>query len=140
MPVTIESVMNTPAIALDHDRPVAEAAQLMAEYDIGDIFVTKQGRLAGIVTDRDLALRVIAEGRALDTEIHEVCTPNPQYLKKDDSVDSALQLMREANVRRLPVIDQDAVVGAVSLGDIAIDEGMDAGRTLRDISAAPANN
>jgi len=140
MSLTVDSVMNSPAVALDHERPVAEAAQLMAEYQIGDVFVTAEGRLTGIVTDRDLALRVIAEGRALDTELREVYTPNPQFLTLGDSLDDAMKVMREANVRRLPVLDGDAVVGALSLGDIAIDEGSNAGRTLRDISAAPANN
>ena len=140
MSLTVDSVMNTPAIALDHERPVAEAAQLMAEYEIGDVFVTADGRLSGILTDRDLALRVIAEGRASDTEVREVCTPNPQYLRTGDSLEDAMKMMREANVRRLPVVDEDAVVGALSLGDIAIDETSDAGKTLGDISAAPANN
>jgi signal-transduction protein with cAMP-binding, CBS, and nucleotidyltransferase domain len=132
--------MNTPAIALDHQRPVAEAAQLMAEYQVGDVFVTEDGQLSGIVTDRDLALRVVAEGRALDTEVREVCTLNPQFLRSGDSLADAMQLMREANVRRLPVVENDAVVGAISLGDIAIDQGEDASTTLRDISASPANN
>ena len=140
MGLTVESVMNSPAIDLDHQRPVAEAAQLMAENAVGDVFVTADGRLSGIVTDRDLALRVIAEGRALDTEVREVCTPNPQFVRSSDSVDDALKMMREANVRRLPVVENDDLVGAISLGDISIDEGADAGMTLRDISAAPANN
>jgi CBS domain-containing protein len=137
---SLQKVMNDAPITVEIDQPVSEAARLMAEHEIGDVIVTSDGRLTGILTDRDLAVRVLAEDLDGNTTISEVFTGAPTCVTPDDDLDRALQLMREQNVRRLPVVEDETVVGIVSLGDLAKDTELNTGETLADISAAPANN
>ena len=136
----LQSVMNSPAVTIEGDQSVTEAARLMSEHDIGNVIVTSNGRLAGIVTDRDLTLRVLAENRDGTTQVSEVCTDDPSSLSPQADIEDAVQLMRDQNVRRLPIVDGERVVGAISLGDIARGSEADAADALADISGAPANN
>lgn len=135
---SLQSLMNDSPITVESDQSVAEAARLMAEHQIGDVIVTSGGRLSGIVTDRDLAIRVLAEDLDGSALVSEICTNTPAAVSAEDGVEQAIQLMRDRNVRRLPVVEDDTVVGVVSLGDLA--RASDAGDILADISAAPANN
>jgi CBS domain-containing protein len=126
-----------PAI-LGADISVREAAKLMREKDIGDITVQKDGRLCGIVTDRDIVVRAVAQDKDLSsTNLESICSKDVTSLEPGDSDAHAVKLMREKSVRRLPVLEKDRVIGIVSLGDLAIDK--DPKSVLGQISAAPPN-
>lgn len=116
-----------------------EAAEAMRANDIGNVVVTDDnGNVAGILTDRDLVVRVIAEGRdPRATHIGDIASHDLSAVGPDDSVGRAVQIMREKAVRRLPVMEKGKVVGIVSLGDLALDRDQDS--ALADISAAPPN-
>jgi CBS domain-containing protein len=119
--------------------PVIEAARIMSADDIGDVIVVDGGRVEGIVTDRDIVVRGVAESRdAGSTPVREVCTTGVEALEPGATVDDALRKMREADVRRLPVVEDGRPVGIVSLGDLAVEREPDS--TLADISAASPDN
>ena len=135
---TIRDIMSTPALCLDASDSVADAARCMCENDVGDVLVTRDGKLCGIVTDRDIVVRCIAQGDDPDdTRVERICSGPLTTLSPDDSVSSAVQQMRERAVRRLPVVERERVVGVVSLGDLACER--DPGSALGTISAAAAN-
>lgn len=116
-----------------------KAAQLMRDRDVGSIVVTEDDGVAGIVTDRDIVVRAVAEGRnPAELQVSEVASGNPTTLSADDSIGDAIQRMRDENIRRLPVVDGEKPVGIVSLGDLAT--AQDPESVLGDISAAPPNN
>jgi CBS domain-containing protein len=101
--------------------------------------VRQDGEVAGIVTDRDIVVRGVAEGvDAGSTPVREVCTTGIEAIEPSASVDDALRKMREADVRRLPVVDDGRPVGIISLGDLAVEREPDS--TLADISAASPDN
>ena len=115
--------------------PVVEAARIMRDSDIGDVVVMEDGQVSGIVTDRDIVVRAVAEGRDADsTAVSEVCTTGVETIDPGASVDDALRLMREHDIRRLPVVKHGRPVGILSLGDLAVEREPDS--TLADISAA----
>lgn len=117
-----------------------KAAQLMRDRDVGSIVVTEDaGSVAGIVTDRDIVVRAVADGKnPAEVKVSEVASGNPTTLSADESIGDAIQRMRQENIRRLPVVDGDQPVGIVSLGDLAKEQDPDS--VLGDISAAPPNN
>ena len=118
---------------------VIDAARIMGDDDIGDVIVVEGAEVRGIVTDRDIVVRGVAEGRdAGSTPIREVCTTGVEALEPGATVDDALRKMREADVRRLPVVEGGRPVGIVSLGDLAVEREPDS--TLADISAASPDN
>lgn len=125
-----------------HDT-VLRAAQAMEEMDVGAIPVCDGDRLVGMVTDRDIVLRAVARNQAGDsTRLEAVMSGEPHWCFEDQSIDEVIEVMREAQLRRMPVVDRDRqLVGIVSLGDLAVkgDEGK-AGEALEQISepAAPA--
>lgn len=103
------------------DENVMAAAVRMRERDVGTLVcVDGQGRPVGVVTDRDLAMRVVAEGRApSDTPIGHAMTPEPHTVNEDTPIETALSLMRSARCRRLPVVGKDQrLVGIVALDDV----------------------
>ena len=135
----VRDVMSTPVESVGLNAPVREAAKQMQRMRIGDVFVVDEaGELRGIVTDRDLAVRAIAEGRSLDTPVQEIMSPIAATVPPTATVTAALGLMREHEVRRLPVVERGRPYGVVSLGDVSRSGG--AGDVLADISTAPANN
>lgn len=118
---------------------LVDAARQMRDGDIGNVIVTEGGRVAGIVTDRDIVVRAIAEGRNLQlTTVGDVCSSGPRTLEAGDSVETAVQAMGENSIRRLPVVRDGELVGVLSLGDLAQDR--DAGQPLADISSASPNH
>jgi len=135
----VRDVMTTPVESVGLDAPVREAAKQMQRRRIGDVFVVDEaGELRGIVTDRDLAVRAIAEDRSLDTPVEEIMSPIAAAVAPTATVSAALDLMRQHEVRRLPVVEGGRPHGVVSLGDVSRSGG--AGDVLADISTAPANN
>lgn len=132
----IEDVMTPFPKMIDADRPLTEAAAVMRDADVGDVIVLAGGSLHGIVTDRDIAVRAVAAGREpSETKVGDICSTNVAVLSPDDTVGDAVRLMREQDVRRLPVMVDGQPIGIVSLGDLAI---AGASRSaLADISSAP---
>lgn len=136
----VRDVMSTPAETVAPDTPISDAATVMQRKAIGNVLVVDgSGELRGIVTDRDLAIRSLAEARdPAATQIGDVMSPITATVSGEDTVSNALDLMRRHDIRRLPVVDEGTLVGIVSLGDLSRSRG--AGSALADISAAPANN
>ena len=117
---------------------ISEAAEVMRREDIGDVIVVDADRLYGMLTDRDIVVRVLAEGQdPSQTRIGDVCSRELTTISPEESVGQAVRLMREKAIRRLPVVEHDEVVGMLTIGDIAVERNS---RTaLADISAAPPN-
>jgi signal-transduction protein with cAMP-binding, CBS, and nucleotidyltransferase domain len=115
--------------------PIAQAARTMRDRDIGNVLVEKDGSLCGIVTDRDIVIRAVAEGVSFDRPVGDICSTDLAYLSPDDSVDDAVRTMTDKAVRRLPVCEGGRPVGVVSLGDLAVEREPDS--ALADISEAP---
>lgn len=101
--------------------PVVEAAKVMAREDVGSIPVVDGGRLVGVVTDRDLVVRVLAEGRDPEnTTVGDVASSDVATVSPDESLDQALTLLALHQVRRLPVVEGDQLVGIVAQADVAL--------------------
>jgi CBS domain-containing protein len=134
----VRDLMTTNPVTMPPGTPVRDAARAMREQDIGDVLVAEDGRLRGIVTDRDIVVRAIAEGRDPDTPIGEFASRDVRTLTPDSSVEDAIQIARDDEVRRIPVVQDGRPVGIISLGDLAIERDSDS--ALADISAASPNN
>jgi CBS domain-containing protein len=119
------------------DQTIREAAHLMAELDIGALPVEDNDRLVGMITDRDIAVRAVAEGHGADTPVRQIMTNEIKYCFEDQTVDEVTRNMGEQRLRRLPVVNRNKrLVGILSLGDLALDEGAqdEAGEALGGIS------
>ena len=140
MPQTISQVMTPDPWTVQENAPLQEAARIMRDADIGDVIVIRSDdSVCGIITDRDLVVRALAEGADPKTAtVADVCRHTVVSISSGDPVDQAVPLMREHNIRRLPVIDGSRLVGIITLGDLAIDR--DPNSALADISKAPPNN
>ncbi|MFE6281810.1 CBS domain-containing protein [Streptomyces sp. NPDC057877] len=137
----IRDLMSSGAAAVEPMTTVARAARMMREQDIGEVLVAYDCDLFGVLTDRDIALRTVAEGRDPNgTTVGSICTPPPVVtLAPEDTTDRAIELMRQYAVRRLPVVEHGGCpVGMVSLGDLATTE--DPHSALADISRAAPNH
>ncbi|MDQ3963535.1 MAG: CBS domain-containing protein [Actinomycetota bacterium] len=136
---TLKEVMTHDPVSLSASAPVTEAAQAMRDSDIGDVIVLDDGnQICGIVTDRDIAVQVVADNRdAATTKLGEICSREVATLAPESSIGEAVKLMSERAIRRIPVVDGGRPVGIVSLGDLAVTR--DPESALADISAAPAD-
>jgi CBS domain-containing protein len=135
----IRDVMTPNPCAVSSSASVMDAAQIMQENDIGDVIVLEDDRLFGILTDRDIVVRALAEGADLHTTpVAEICSRDLTTIEPTAGVGQAVRLMREKAIRRLPVVDENGfVLGIVSIGDVAVKR--DRHTALADISAAPPN-
>ncbi len=117
----IVDAMHKHADWVNADTPVSEIAKIMKRDDIGAVPIGRDDRLVGMITDRDLVLRVIAEGRDIDkTRAEEVMTPGVIYCQTHQTVEDAIHLMDQKKIRRLPVLDEKKrLVGMLSLGDVS---------------------
>ena len=139
MSKTLREVMTQKPVAVGPGESCASAAQRMAAANIGNVLVQDDGKVTGIVTDRDLVVRAVAQGRdPAKTPVGEVCTRNVATLSPSDDVETAIRLMKEKAVRRIPVVEGGRLVGIVSLGDLARDR--DPESALGRVSAARPNN
>ena len=139
MAQSIREIMTADPRTVESGATVAEAAREMRDGDVGSVVVVENGTVAGIVTDRDIAVRVVAQGLDPDaTRVSEVATMRPVTLTIDQSVDDAIRLVREQDVRRIIVVQDDRAAGIVSLGDLAIERDTDS--ALADIASEPPNN
>jgi CBS domain-containing protein len=134
----VRDVMTADPVTVAADTPIVEASRLMRDRDIGALVVLEDEGVAGVVTDRDIVIRGLAEGRTPDdTPISEVVSEDVVTVSPEDDLDRAIQMMRERALRRLPVTEGGRPVGIVSLGDLAVER--DPGSVLGEISAAEPN-
>jgi CBS domain-containing protein len=120
-----QELMTTTPVCCTPESTVREAAMLMREHDCGCIPVVEMGgmRLVGVVTDRDIVCRCIAEGRGSDTRVNEIMTTQPRCCHPEDDVAAVEQIMMQAQVRRVPVVDaQGNCVGMIAQADLALSD------------------
>ena len=117
----ISKIMHQNVDWVDADTPVSEVAKIMQRDDVGAIPVGKNDRLIGMITDRDLALRLIADGRDIKTtRAEDVMTPGIIFCQTHQTVEDAINLMEQKKIRRLPVLNaKKRMVGMLSMGDIS---------------------
>ncbi|WP_296428379.1 CBS domain-containing protein [Yoonia sp.] len=133
----ISKAMHRTADWVSADTPVSEIAKMMKEGDIGAIPIGKDDKLIGMVTDRDIALRVVAAGRdPKKTTAEDVMTKGIVYCRTTETVEDAIHLMDQKKIRRLPVLDdKKRLVGMLSLGDVAHSVSRDlSGELLRAVA------
>ena len=105
--------------AIGPDAPVIDAIRLMAEKGIGAVVVMQAGRLAGILSERDYARKIVLQGRSShDTPVRDIMTSQVVTVRLDDTIDHCMQLVTDKRIRHLPVLERDAVLGVVSIGDL----------------------
>jgi CBS domain-containing protein len=123
--------------SVEANSPIAEAARIMKQEDVGVVPVTDNGGLLGVVTDRDIAIRVVAEGKdPQSTPVREVASTGLVTVDPEQDLDEALRLMAQHKVRRLPVVEEDGrLVGVLAQADVAR-EGDDkqTGQVVQEIS------
>jgi CBS domain-containing protein len=134
----IREVMTPEPVTLPADSPLNEAARQMKAHDIGDVIVLEDSTVCGVVTDRDIVVRALAEDRdPSTTQLADICSREVVTLTPTDWVEDAIRLMREHAIRRLPIVEAGKPVGIVSIGDLAVERDSDS--ALADISVAPPN-
>ncbi len=134
----VRDVMTPLPRALERSASVMDAAEIMRDNDIGDVVVLEGRHLYGILTDRDIVVRVLAERRdPASITVGQVCSRELTTILPTASVGDAVRLFREKAIRRLPVVEEGEVLGIVSMGDIAV--ARDRRSALADVSAAPPN-
>src|SRR5947209_91913 len=123
MSQTVREVMTAKPLALQEGTTLVEAARAMRDHDVGDVVLLDDDQVTGIVTDRDITIRGVAEGMQPDeTVLSQVASKKLVTVPPDASVEEAISLMREHAVRRLPVVEAGRPVGIVSLGDLAVEK------------------
>ena len=134
----MRDIMSPGPVCMPPGESASAAAQAMKQHGIGTVLVLADGRLSGLVTDRDIAVRVLAEDRdPRTTRIGDICSTELVVLGPDDDVAEATRLVREHAVRRIPVLQDEIPVGVVSIGDLALEK--DATSALSGVSTAPPN-
>ena len=136
---SIRDVMTPAPVTVSSSTSLEQAAREMRDANIGDVIVLDGEQITGILTDRDIVVRAVAGGRnPAQTRVGEIASRELTTIDPDESVDSAVGLMRERSIRRLPVVEDGRPVGIVSLGDLALER--DPESCLGEISAAPPND
>lgn len=129
----VAEVMTRDVRLIEPNQTIRDAARLMAEMDAGIMPVREGDRLVGMITDRDIAVRAVAQGRGPDTAVREVMTDEVKYCYEDDDTNDVARNMADIQVRRLPVLTRDKrLVGIISLGDMAVSD--EAGKAVAGIS------
>ena len=135
---SVRDVMTPEPVTVASNTSLEEAARRMRDAGIGNVIVMDGEQITGILTDRDIVVRAVAEGWDLgSTPVGEVASRDLTTVAPTDPIDAAVTLMRERSVRRLPVVEDGRPIGIVSLGDLALERDPDS--ALGDISAAPPN-
>lgn len=133
----VKEAMHGPAEWVDEDTPICEIAERMAKDDIGAVPIGKDDRLVGMITDRDLAVRLVAKNlNSKTTKAKDIMTKGIVYCRTEESVEDAVHLMDQKKIRRLPVLnDKKRLVGMLSMGDVAHSAGLQiAGEMTRAVS------
>jgi CBS domain-containing protein len=135
---SINEVMTSNPRSCETSSTIADAAKLLKSEDVGSLPITESGRLVGMLTDRDIAIRVVAEGKdPQSTTVGEVASKDVVTLDPQQNLDEALRLMAQHQVRRLPVVEEDGrLVGIVAQADVATEGGHDekTGQVVEEIS------
>jgi CBS domain-containing protein len=139
---SISEVMTRDVNVVSPDASVQEAAQAMRDWDVGALPVCNGKRLQGMITDRDITIRAVAEGQSPDKmRVSDIMSNEVLWCFEDQTVGEVLQQMGDQQVRRIPVVSRNMeLVGMVSLGDLATTEGVDTDATLEDISSPMPRN
>ena len=134
--MNVSEVMTAQVVTATPRTTISEVARTMAQIESGAVPVMEDGKVVGLITDRDIVIRVVAEGMGLDTPVSEVMTEGVETCREDDNIAEANAKMGAKQIRRLVVLDdRGKLAGILSLGDIAVDYGAKAvGRTLEEIS------
>ncbi len=123
MAKSVRDTMTGVARSIAASDSVVEAARLMREGDVGSLPVTEEGNLVGMITDRDIAIRVVAEGSSPEsTSVGDVCSRDPITAEPDQDLDEVMRLMARHQVRRLPVVEGGRLVGMLAQADVALEE------------------
>ena len=122
MDARVRDVMTPGPIGVDYYQSIGEAARTMRDWGVGAVLVVSNESLYGLVTDRDLVVRAVAEARGADEPVGPLSSGNLIGVDADANVREAMRLMREHAVRRLPVLENGQVAGIVSLGDLAMQD------------------
>ena len=132
----VSKIMSRDVTLLNPQQTICVAASLMAEIDAGALPVGENDRLVGMITDRDIVIRAVAQGRSADTKVADVMSKEVLYCFDTDNIDDVARNMGKARVRRLPVVNRDKrLVGIVSLGDLARnDDATNIGQTVTRVS------
>ena len=132
----VSKIMSRDVTLLNPQQTICVAASLMAEIDAGALPVGENDRLVGMITDRDIVVRAVAQGRSADTKVADVMSKEVLYCFDTDNIDDVARNMGKARVRRLPVLNRDKrLVGIVSLGDVARnDDATNIGQTVTRVS------
>lgn len=132
----VSEVMTRNVRVINREETIRDAARIMTEIDAGIVPVASDGRLVGMLTDRDIAVRAVAAGKGPETRVDEVMSAEVKYCFEDEDLDDVCGNLGDQQVRRLPVLDRDKrLVGILSLGDIAVEaRGEGTGETLAAIS------
>ncbi len=134
----VSEIMTVAPETVEASAPARDAARAMRDGDLGAIVVLDGGQLHGIVTDRDVAIRLVAEDRdPVTTTVGDIASRDPTAIESDRPEQDAVALMRERALRRLPVVEAGQPVGILSLGDLAVERDSDS--ALADISASDPN-
>jgi CBS domain-containing protein len=133
----VRDVMTAEPIVLQQDQSIADAAQAMRDASVGAVLVVDGDKLCGLVTDRDIVVRAVAESALPDSPVGQVVSPDLVAVGADDETADAARVMQDNAVRRLPVLDDGRIVGIVTIGDLAVSRGEDS--ALAQISAADPN-
>jgi CBS domain-containing protein len=134
---TVRDIMTAAPVGVYYSQTIGETARVMRDAQVGAVLVVNEGALAGVVTDRDLVIRGLAQDAAADAPVGPLCSGDLVGVAAEASLEQAQQLMREHAVRRLPVIADGQVVGILSIGDLAITAEGDS--PLAAVSRAAAN-
>ncbi len=136
----LRDIMSRHVVSLNTTDTVEKAAQLMKDYNIGSIPICSGSSVVGIVTDRDITLRAVASGQS-NRQLKDIMTPNPVVGTPDMDVHEAVRIMSEKQIRRLPVVENNSLVGMVALGDISLEPKLqdNAEVALKNISMPSAN-
>ena len=133
----LKDLMSRDVKVISPDMSIREAAKQMRDGDFGMLPVGENDRMIGTISDRDIAIRAVAEGKGADTKVRDVMSDGVAWAYEDNSVEEAVKTMSERQVRRLPVVDRDKrLVGIVALGDFAVQssEIRPAAQALSEIS------
>jgi CBS domain-containing protein len=134
----LREIMTQRPVTVETGDTVTAAARSMRDGNIGVVVVLESGQVQGVLTDRDIVVRALAEGRdPARTSVGEVCSKELTTLAPTDTIEDAVKIMRDKAIRRLPVVEGGRPIGIVSLGDLAVDR--DPASVLGGISAAPPN-
>jgi signal-transduction protein with cAMP-binding, CBS, and nucleotidyltransferase domain len=133
----VRDIMTPNPVGVYYDQTIAEAARVMRDAGVGAVLVVQGDSLGGVVTDRDLVIRGLAEGAGADAPVGPLCSPKLVGVDAAADIADAELLMRENAVRRLPVIEDGQIVGIITVGDIAVSANSES--LLADVSRAAAN-